>query len=161
MYRYCTYHLPNLTYNCSNMIGRERANRYLVGCDSQWNATRCRALVLFKHMTLILHRKIQWCFFVSCQRFQQLLTHSRGRLALRDLAVSCAMKTSFSRVKPCVWFVWGTWGRDFIGGRAAYVLYEEHDDVILLVDMLRMVYMRNIRTWFHWWTCCVWFVWGT
>ena len=30
-----------------NMIGRERANRALIGCDSQWNAARWRALHLY------------------------------------------------------------------------------------------------------------------
>ena len=31
-------------YGRLHMIGRERTNRALIGCDSQWNPTRWRAL---------------------------------------------------------------------------------------------------------------------
>ena len=43
------YHIYNMyiykdNYGRLNMIGRERSNRALIGCDSQWNATRWQGL---------------------------------------------------------------------------------------------------------------------
>ena len=40
-------------YGRLNMIGPERANRALIGCDSQWNTTRWRALPSFIFKLLV------------------------------------------------------------------------------------------------------------